>query len=217
MRQSPRSKCSSKLIYSLLLVLLFVIATVVLMKLGCHSCSSQSLPSRPYLTGHRGCSSEAPENSVAAFVYAVNVPSVITLESDVHVSQDGVLFLLHDETLFRTTSFTEKCSHLSPLTKASSLNYYTGSCPLKDLSLIGDFSQHIPILGDLLSIAKKHKKNVIFDLNPPNKDHPYYSHYVNYTLHTVIKSGLDLNKVKFPYVQTNIKCIIFVGLVVRGS
>ena len=60
------------------------------------SCSSESLPSRPYLTGHRGCSSEAPENSVIAFVYAVNVPSVITLESDVHVSQDGVLFLLHE-------------------------------------------------------------------------------------------------------------------------
>ena len=195
MRQSPRSKCSSKLIYSLLLVLLFVIAAVVLMKLGCHSCSSQSLPTRPYLTAHRGCSSEAPENSVAAFLHAISVPSVITLESDVHLSQDGVLFLLHDETLFRTTSFTKKCSHLSPLTKASSLNYYTGSCPLKDLPLIGDLSQHIPTLGDLLSIAKKHKKNIIFDLSPPNKDHPYYSHYVDYTLQTVIQSGLDLNKV----------------------
>lgn len=190
----PRNRCSGRIIYSLVVILLFVSAVVFLVRIGCFSCDGRQ--SKPGLTAHRGCPSPSiPENSLAAFNRAALIPGVITLESDVHISRDGVLFLLHDRTLLRTTTFTDQCSLLPSRTVASSLNYYTSPCPLINISLVGDTSLHIPTLKGLLSIAKKHKKNVIFDLAKPSNH--YSSYYVNYTLQTVVQSNIDLNKVSF--------------------
>lgn len=204
----PRNRCSAKLVYSLVVMLLFVSAIVSLIKIGCYSCNVRSsLPSKPGLTAHRGCPhSPTPENSLAAFHNAAEIQGVVTLESDVHLSHDGVLFLLHDPTLFRTTSFTKQCPQLSPYTIASTLSYYSGPCPLVNLTLLpgsedssstgstgSGASSGIPTLEDLLVIAKKNKKNVIFDLaRPSNK---YSTFYVSYTLQAVLKSGINLNKV----------------------
>ena len=52
---------------------------------------------------HRGASSEAPECTLAAIRRAIEVKATV-VEMDVRRSQDGVLFLLHDETLNRTTN-----------------------------------------------------------------------------------------------------------------
>ena len=204
----PRNRCSGKLLYSLVVMLLFVSAIVSLINIGCFSCNVRdSLPGKPGLTAHRGCPhSSTPENSLAAFRNAAEVQGVVTLESDVHLSHDGVLFLLHDPTLFRTTSFAKQCPQLSPYTVASTLSYHSGPCPLANLTLLSGHedssstgttgqgvSHGIPTLKDLLAIAKKNEKNVIFDLaRPSNK---YSSRYVNYTLQAVLKSGINLNKV----------------------
>lgn len=53
--------------------------------------------------GHRGASSEAPENTMAAFrlAYAQGAEG---LELDVQMSKDGKLIVIHDETLERTTN-----------------------------------------------------------------------------------------------------------------
>ena len=202
----PRNRCSGKLVYSLVVMLLFVSATVCLIRIGCYSCDGHgSLPGKPGLTAHRGCPlSSTPENSVVAFRKAADIQGVVTLESDVQLSQDGVLFLLHDTTLFRTTTFTKVCPKLSPYTVASSLSYYKGPCPLANLSLVsseasaskspgGSASIAIPTLKDLLEIAKKSEKNVIFDLTHPKNR--FSSRYVNYALQAVMKSGISLNKV----------------------
>lgn len=189
----PRNRCSGRIIYSLVVMLMFVSAVVFLVRIGCYSCDGRHF-SKPSLTAHRGCpSSSVPENSLVAFEKAACIPGVVTLESDVHISQDGVVFLLHDNTLFRTTSFPTTCHQLSLMTSASSLSYYSGQCPLKNLSLIDDPSQHIPTLNDFLTVAKKYKKNVIFDINKPSNH--YSTHYVDYILQTVVDSKIDLNKV----------------------
>jgi len=57
---------------------------------------------RPVVIGHRGAAGERPENTLHSFEAALAQGADI-LESDIHVSRDGVPILLHDPTLERTT------------------------------------------------------------------------------------------------------------------
>ena len=65
----------------------------------------------PYWTGkfpimviaHRGFSGAAPENTLAAFRKGIEIGSDM-VELDVHLSRDGELVVIHDETLERTTN-----------------------------------------------------------------------------------------------------------------
>lgn len=56
----------------------------------------------PIAIGHRGCAGEAPENTLPSFERALAEGAAI-LESDVHVTRDGIPVLLHDDDLDRTT------------------------------------------------------------------------------------------------------------------
>ncbi len=51
---------------------------------------------------HRGGAGLAPENTLAAFRKALEL-GVDALEMDLHVTRDGVVVIIHDETLDRTT------------------------------------------------------------------------------------------------------------------
>lgn len=55
------------------------------------------------LFGHRGAAGEAPENTLLGFRYAFDL-GVRCLELDVHLTKDGELAVIHDETLDRTTN-----------------------------------------------------------------------------------------------------------------
>ncbi len=57
---------------------------------------------RPTVIGHRGCAGEAPENTLVSFERALAQGAEI-LESDVHVTRDGAIVLIHDDVLERTT------------------------------------------------------------------------------------------------------------------
>ncbi len=52
---------------------------------------------------HRGASSYAPENTLAAFDLALQM-GVSQIELDVHLSSDGHVVVIHDETVDRTTN-----------------------------------------------------------------------------------------------------------------
>jgi len=66
-------------------------------------------PGRPYLAGapmlvaHRGGAGLAPENTLPAFVDAVESWGADMLEMDVHLSADGEVVVIHDPTVDRTT------------------------------------------------------------------------------------------------------------------
>lgn len=55
------------------------------------------------LYAHRGASAERPENTLPAFERAVEV-GANALETDVHVTRDGVLIIAHDPTATRMTA-----------------------------------------------------------------------------------------------------------------
>ena len=57
---------------------------------------------RPVPIGHRGAAGEAPENTLPSFERAVAQGAQI-LESDVHLSRDGVVVIHHDDELGRTS------------------------------------------------------------------------------------------------------------------
>ena len=55
------------------------------------------------LVAHRGGSRLAPENTMAAFRAAIDDWGADMLELDVRLSKDGVVMVIHDETVDRTT------------------------------------------------------------------------------------------------------------------
>lgn len=56
----------------------------------------------PIVEAHRGDSSNAPENTLAAFRAAVELKAR-WIELDVHPTRDGALIVMHDDTVDRTT------------------------------------------------------------------------------------------------------------------
>ena len=164
------------------------------MSKACSACHTHHLPSSPFLTAHRGCSMDFPENSLAAFRPASRISSVRTLETDVQVSADGELFLLHDPHLARTTTVSTACPHIDPLHNASELNYHSGPCPLVSV-LLQHGSLHVPLFSEFLKIAAAERMNVVFDLYRPVSGHNYEHRYVNMTLDALLQSGIDLSKV----------------------
>lgn len=58
----------------------------------------------PNIWGHRGCSTRFPENTLVAFEAAAKLKGITGIETDVQMSKDGVLMIMHDEKLDRTTN-----------------------------------------------------------------------------------------------------------------
>ena len=136
-----------------------------------------------------------PENSLSAFNQASLISSVRTLETDVQVSADGELFLLHDPHLSRTASIRTACTHLDPLHAASQLSYYTGSCPLATVPLKQDSHQRLPLFREYLEVAVANNMNVLFDLYRPVSGHNREHQHVAMTIDALLESKLDLSKV----------------------
>ncbi|HEY3298025.1 MAG TPA: glycerophosphodiester phosphodiesterase family protein [Armatimonadota bacterium] len=61
---------------------------------------------------HRGFSTEAPENTLAAFRRALEL-KIDMIECDVRLSKDGRLMVIHDETVDRTTNGTGAVSQMT--------------------------------------------------------------------------------------------------------
>jgi len=66
----------------------------------------------PTVIGHRGSAGEAPENTLPSFALALAAGAAI-LESDVHLTRDGVPVLIHDDVVDRTTDGSGRVADLS--------------------------------------------------------------------------------------------------------
>lgn len=56
----------------------------------------------PMIIGHRGLLSKYPENTLISFQAALDA-GADGIEGDLHLTQDGVIVMMHDDTLDRTT------------------------------------------------------------------------------------------------------------------
>lgn len=65
----------------------------------------------PLVIGHRGAAGHAPENTLAAFRKGLAL-GADGIECDVHMSRDGHLVVIHDETVDRTTDGTGRVGDL---------------------------------------------------------------------------------------------------------
>jgi glycerophosphoryl diester phosphodiesterase len=68
-------------------------------------------PPTPLVIGHRGCAGEVPENTLESFARGLARGAVI-LESDVHLTRDGVPVLVHDDDVARVTEGTGRVAEL---------------------------------------------------------------------------------------------------------
>lgn len=98
------------------------------------------------ILAHRGASGYAPENTMAAFKKAIELKAD-GIELDVHLSKDGHLIVMHDETLDRTSNG-----------KGLILNYTLEQ--LKELDAGSWFSEEfkgekIPTLNEVLDLIKE--------------------------------------------------------------
>jgi glycerophosphoryl diester phosphodiesterase len=67
------------------------------------------------LLAHRGDWSEAPENSLGAFVAAAERPGVDGVEFDVRAAADGTPVVIHDDDLVRVQRIDRRVDQLTPL------------------------------------------------------------------------------------------------------
>ncbi|XP_011664405.1 glycerophosphodiester phosphodiesterase domain-containing protein 5 [Strongylocentrotus purpuratus] len=167
------------------------------------------LPPKPKMFGHRGAEEIAPENTMISFETAVN-NSIYGLESDIRISWDGVPFLMHDDTLERTTNVaavfpnrTEARAETFTWDELKQLDagswflqkdpFHTGmSIPRSTREQFDD--QRILSLTDLMEIAKKYNKTVIFDMFGPPHNHPY-GNISEIVVDTILQSGIRQNQI----------------------
>ncbi|MBN3300135.1 GDPD5 protein, partial [Amia calva] len=163
------------------------------------------LKHRPDVIGHQGAPMLAPENTLMSFRKALQ-QNIGGLEVDVTISLDGVPFLMRDHTLRRTTDvqkvFPERQHDDASMfnwTDLQALNsgqwfiqddpFWTAqSLSAKDYTQAAN--QSICTLRELLQLAARNNKSVIFNLRRPPAGHPYYESWINVTLDTVRQSGI---------------------------
>ena len=108
-----------------------------------------------HLVAHRGNAAEFPENTLPAFVSALEL-GVRFLELDVHLSRDGVPVVIHDHTLLRTTGlpgsvFEHDSAELAQMDAAESQRF-------------GDrfVGTRLPLLRDVMRLLTRRPEITVF-------------------------------------------------------
>uniref|UniRef100_A0A8B9XZQ3 GP-PDE domain-containing protein n=1 Tax=Bos mutus grunniens TaxID=30521 RepID=A0A8B9XZQ3_BOSMU len=188
-----------------------ILLCLYLLPLGNFSACVQEknkLAPKPYFFGHRGAPMLGPENTIMSFEKAVE-HGAYGLESDVHISYDHVPFLMHDSDLRRTTNIKEVLPNAS-LTHPSLFDWdflstlnagkwfshapikpFFGMKPLSEADRERAGNQKIPKLTELLELAQKEKKFVIFDLYGPAPNHSLRALYVHHVVSTILDSQIE--------------------------
>ena len=166
------------------------------------------LPAKPALVAHRGASMLAPENTLAAAELSSEY-GAFGFETDVRISLDGVPFLMHDETLARTTNIAEVFPNRADdpasqftLDELSQLNaglwfiqkdpYGTIDAGMVSQSQLGiNQGQSIPTLQEALDLVDEEGMVILFDLRLPAQEHPYHDEAFDIVLGQCRESGLS--------------------------
>ncbi|WP_160031791.1 glycerophosphodiester phosphodiesterase [Paenibacillus sp. An7] len=102
---------------------------------------------KPLIIAHRGAKGEAPENTIAAFELALQ-QGCDAFELDIHLSQDGEIMVIHDDTVHRTTNGN---GYVKEMTRAELQQLDAGSW--FDSAYEGE---SIPTLREVFELAPRH-------------------------------------------------------------
>jgi len=102
------------------------------------------------LLGHRGAKGEAPENTIAGFMYAKKL-GLDALEFDVYLAKDNKLVVIHDPTLDRTTNGTGNVidftsTELALLDARAGITDFSLPCGVPTLNQVLDVVYDIPLM-----------------------------------------------------------------------
>lgn len=136
-------------------------------------------PGAPLLrVGHRGARGHAPENTMASFALGADL-GVDAVETDVHLSKDDEVVLIHDHTVDRTT---DGHGFVGEMTLAELKRLDAGGW--RDPRFAGE---RIPTLEELLAWAKERVGVAIEIKNGPI----YYPGIAGKTIELVRRHGME--------------------------
>lgn len=101
--------------------------------------------------GHRGARGEKPENTLLGIRHALEL-GLDGIEIDIHLSQDGELVVIHDETLDRTTNGKGAVKQYT-LEKLKTFDAGSG--------------EKIPTLSEVIDLMKEFKKELFIEMKVP--------------------------------------------------
>ncbi len=171
---------------------------------------SGDLPSKPKIIAHRGASHLAPENTLIAAELAVNL-SVAGWEIDVQISRDGVPFLMHDDTLKRTTNVSAEfpgrenepaCNFTwAELRRLDAGSWFVEKDPYRAIAkgiltpnqIKKFYNVPIPSLEEAVNFTRDHGLILDVDFKGVPDWHPYYATYFNICLSYLKSAGIDTN------------------------
>jgi glycerophosphoryl diester phosphodiesterase len=120
-----------------------------------------------WVIAHRGASSEAPENTIAAFSRAVDAGAGF-IETDLQLTRDARLVAIHDETLDRTTNACGLVSakSLEELRQLDAGSWFSSEGRGNNSS--ESFAdQRIPTLDEVLTFGRQHDIGVYLEMKTP--------------------------------------------------
>lgn len=130
--------------------------------------AENSLTRTPVYTAHRGYWAKAPENSMSAYIAAYE-SGVDCLETDVYITKDGRVVILHDGTLDRTTDAPKNLGSVENMTLEQIQQYHLrmgagGSTSVTD--------EVMPTFDDMLKYFKGKDVKIFCELKSYNAKLP---------------------------------------------
>ena len=174
------------------------------------------LPPKPELIAHRGASHLAPENTIEAGEAALSYNLVVGWEVDIQISYDGIPFLMHDDTLTRTTNISEHFPNrkddkaytfnIAEVRELDAGSWFVDDDPFGVIAsgIVSKASAEafrgiaIPTFEEVLNFTRDNGYLLDFDADRPPEGHPYHDDFYEILLNMTIESGMDLNKAMIP-------------------
>jgi glycerophosphoryl diester phosphodiesterase len=120
------------------------------------------------IIAHRGASGLAPENTMAAFRLAASLGTT-AIETDVQMSRDGRLLLIHDGTLRRTTDGKGRVSSktFDELRRLDAGSWFPKRLLKRRHGERQFTGERIPAIEELFALAHEHKLRLYLEIKTP--------------------------------------------------
>ena len=150
---------------------------------------ANTLVRSPNVIGHRGVVSQAPENTILGTQTAYSNGADI-VENDIYLAADGVVMVMHDQTIDRTTNGSGQIVNMtSTQLKQYKVDYYSGVA-----------AQPIPTLEDYFKLIKGNaNQKLVIEMK-----HPYDARLANAMVAMIKKYDILDQVVIMSFIQQNV-------------